>query len=80
MTLFTFMFKDFLFNFNGKCVCLYVFGRGVHMSPGALGGQKKISNPLELELYATCHGFWVLNLCPLPEKQVLLTVEPPLQP
>jgi hypothetical protein len=46
------------------------------------GGQKRVLNPLELEL-DSCElpcGCCKLNLGPLEEQPVLLTAEPSLQP
>lgn len=46
--------------------------------PGAQGGQKRASDPLDLkvELVVNTTGFWEPNL----EQQVFLTAGPPLQP
>ena len=48
---------------------------------GALGGQKKVSDPLGLKLVTNvnCH-VGAGNSTPLGEKPVVLTTEPSLQP
>lgn len=46
--------------------------------PGACECQKRVSDPLGLELQPLC-GPWELTLGPLEEQPVLLTVEPSLQ-
>jgi hypothetical protein len=52
-----------------------------HVYAGAWGTQKRVLDPLELELqlvWATQHRCWELNLGPPQEQQVLLTIEPSL--
>lgn len=49
--------------------------------PGIHEGQKKVLNPLGLELQNYCEpGCWESNSGPLQEEQVLLIPEPSLQP
>ena len=66
------------------CLCVLVsvcvYG---HMHAGAEGGQKIISDALELELRAiVSHLIWGLGIDSglLEEQQVLLATEPSLQP
>lgn len=47
------------------------------MFMNTLGGQKLISDTLELEL-SLQYGFWDWNLGPLKEQELLLTTEPSL--
>lgn len=51
--------------------------------PGAQEGQKKVPDPLDLELQSvlSCHvGAKVQSWVPLQEQLVLLTAEPTVQP
>lgn len=56
--------------------CLYAC---LYNMPGALGGQKKALDLLELELQAAMWG-WELKLDLSGEQPVLSTAEPSLQP
>lgn len=60
---------------------LYMFMQTQFM-PGAQRGQKRMLDPLKLELQVvvTAEWDWAPNPRPLQGKQVLLTDEPALQP
>ena len=40
-----------------RCVCVRVRARVHYMCPGALGGQKRALDPLELELQVVVSGY-----------------------
>lgn len=71
-------FKDYV----SVCVCVYVYlcGVCVCINVGAHTGQKKASDPLELELQTISHGCQEVNLDSLEEPQLFFTTEPSLQP
>lgn len=56
------------------CLC---FCLEYHVHAWCPGGQKRVSDPLGLELPSVC---WELNPGPVEEQPVLLTTEPSLQP
>lgn len=72
--------KTFLLYVSGcsSCMCICV-----SCMCSARGGQKRLSHPLELELwmvYYPPYRYWKLNLDPLQEQHVLLTTKLPFQP
>ena len=60
-------------------VCLQVCLCTMRM-PDGLGVQKKVSDPMGLELQMVCTIVWVPGTEPLQEQEVLLTMETSLQP
>lgn len=57
---------------------MYVSVSVYHVCMGTCGGQKTVSDPLELKLPAivSCPIAWELNRDPMKEQQVLLIDEP----
>lgn len=78
----------YLFVFKFVCVFIYVwvFCRRVYLCttciPGASKSQKRVSEPLGLELqsYELSCGCWKLNPSPMEEQPVLLATKPSLLP
>lgn len=71
----------FLIIFCAGVFCLHVWKCPVWVT-GGHGGQKRVLNPLELELWwlQTSCGYCELNVGPLQEQQGLITTKSSLQP